>query len=620
MSGEIATRQLLAVAKELEAEGCSWTDFLDAENIDPIDIDDPFARIDWDHYVRAIEAASRHWDPKRLEDIAARSLHLEATSALRDSVALQCDNLDQMMGLLFGPDGMFHNILLSVQYKLERVGRREWHLDMIMKPGYALSEAHCHFGIGVLRELPSHLYENRAEVSLELHEDRAHYRLRVPGWSPWAFFRRRFERSLPNRGLADRLHDAFAQLAIRQLQLQAEAERRAQVEAELAHVERLEALGRLTGGVAHDFNNLLTVIQGQLELISLDATDPKVLERVGVAAQAADKGARLTRQLLAFGRRAALRPESTNANAVIEDMAPMLTSTLGETVDVRSMPATDLANTMVDRGQLETALLNLAINARDAMPDGGTLILETQSVDVDEKDAAQHGSDLNPGPYVVVAVSDTGQGMSPDVLEHAFEPFFSTKEASAGTGLGLSMVWGFLQQSGGTARIRSKVGGGTTVQLYFPEDTRESTAGVTAEPRENIQAPHASPRVRVLVVEDEEDVRRIVVDMLLQLGYEVESAADGETALAALRNNRDVALLLTDVVLPGGMSGPEVAAAAQAIVPTLPVAYMSGYPEAGAINTGSIGPNDILLSKPFSYADLGRTLRTILSLPEAGNG
>ncbi len=607
MPAEIANRQLLSIAHEVAAEGGEWADFLLSANIPFVNVDDSFARLDWDHYVRVMDAAVARWGLERLQDIAFRSVFAEEVASFRDGITVQCDNLDEMMTHLFSNNGAFASVLPCVAYGFEKAGRKHWVVEMTMNPGYELSPAHCHFGVGVMRALPCLLFENEALIELEIQGSSARYHFRVPGWHPLAKLRLRYARSKSNLGLAQRVGDTFNELMVRQARLQAEAERRAEVEAELAHFEKLEALGRLTGSVAHDFNNLLTVIQGQLELLGMDLQDEQLIDRLNVAVHAADRGARLTSQLLAFGRRAALQPESTDVNAVIEGMMPMFASTFDTLiVNVETDLAHDISATFVDRSKLETALLNLAINARDAMPAGGTLAITTTNVEID--DASQ--ADVTPGHYVLVKVSDTGQGIPADVLERVFEPFFSTKEPGGGTGLGLSMVWGFLKQSGGNARISSTIGKGTTVWLYFPAfaDPRQAEP----EPPETTRNPDTvSKDTRILIVEDEEDVRIVVADMLKQLGYEVATAKNADEALETLRATH-FALLLTDVVLPGGMSGPEIAQAARKLQPGLEVIFMSGYPDAEAVSKVSIRPSDTMLSKPFSYNRLSMTLQNVL--------
>ncbi len=611
MAAEIANRQLISIAAELETEGVQWADFLSAENIPFVDLSDSFARIDWQHYVSVMDAAVRRWGLDHLEDIAYRSVFASEVASFRDGVTVQCENLDEMMEYLFGDNGAFGSILPCVEYSFEKLGRRHWRVQMAMVPGYELSSAHCHFGIGVLRALPPLLYESPARVTLDMTSDRAHYDLRVTGWRPLAYLRLRYQRSKPNLGLAQRVGDTFAELMIRQSLLQAEAERRTQVEAELAHLEKLDALGRLTGSVAHDFNNLLTVIQGQLEMLNMEIEDPRQVERLEIATTAADRGARLTSQLLAFGRRATLQPETVNINSVIDDMLPLFSSTFDNLIVVRTNLDADLANTLVDRSQLETALLNLAINAKDAMADGGTITLTTSNVTFDEETAAQAG-DIEPGRYAVVEVRDTGEGIAPNTLEHVFEPFFSTKSPGMGTGLGLSMVWGFLQQSGGCAKIHSQLNEGTTVQLYFPAVEAVQVATNSAQAAPEDRPSQAKPGSHILLVEDEEAVREVVKDMLRQLGYAVTAVGDAESAVASLRADSSFALLLTDVVLPAGRYGPEVASAARDLAPGLPVVYMSGYPEQGEDERSAIGPADVLLSKPFSFNELSQTLEEVL--------
>lgn len=382
------------------------------------------------------------------------------------------------------------------------------------------------------------------------------------------------------------------------------ADRRA-VEEQLAQAQRMDAVSQLMGGVAHDFNNLLAVIVGNLELLrdEVDA-DSKVL--VEQAASAADRGAMLTHRLLAFSRKQPLRPKTTDLNGLVEGMMDLLGRTLGESIEVEPHLAGGLWKAVVDPGQLETALLNLAINARDAMRSNGRLVVETANLRLDASDIDE-GEDLKPGEYVMIAMRDTGEGMTEDVLERAFEPFFTTK--GRGRGLGLSMVFGFIKQSGGHIQIKSEPAEGTTVRMYLPR-------AAEAKARKDVgDAPKTSPRgigEKILVVEDEDHVRDLIVRLLNRLGYQPIEAKNGPTALAMLRDNPDIDLLLTDLGLPGGISGANLAREARRQWPHLKVIYISGYSEHAARYRGRIDENIELIQKPFKKEQLARSIRATL--------
>ena len=370
----------------------------------------------------------------------------------------------------------------------------------------------------------------------------------------------------------------------------------------LARSQRLQAVGSLTGGIAHDFNNLLTVIQGNAELLCdmYSDHDAEAAELAGMIDSAARRGAELTHRLLAFARRQALEPRSIGINALIEDMRGLLQRTLGAHVALELKLGDDLWPALVDPAQLETALLNLVVNARDAMPESGWLTLETANVTLDA-DFAEARHEVTPGDYVRVAVSDTGTGMTPEVLERAFEPFFTTKPKDRGTGLGLSMVYGFVKQSSGHVAVYSEPGEGTTVRLYLP---RAGAAEEVAEKPEIASMPRGE--ASVLLVEDDDLVRRYTHDQLAALGYRVQSAADGFEAKTILESDAPFDLLLTDIVMPGGMSGRDLARIAVELRPELKVLYMSGYTENAIVHHGRLDPGVSLLSKPFRRADLAR--------------
>ena len=377
----------------------------------------------------------------------------------------------------------------------------------------------------------------------------------------------------------------------------------------LARSQRLQAVGELTGGIAHDFNNLLTVIQGNAELLGdmVRDSDDEAAELAGMIDSAAQRGAELTHRLLAFARRQALEPRAVDVNRLVEGMRGLLQRTLGEHVALDLKLGDDLWPALVDPAQLETALLNLVVNARDAMPEGGGLMLETANMTLDA-DYAEARHEVTPGDYVRVAVSDTGTGMAPEVLERAFEPFFTTKPKDRGTGLGLSMVYGFVKQSSGHVAVYSEPGEGTTVRLYLP---RAREAEAVAEKPEIASMPRGE--ARVLLVEDDDLVRRYTRDQLAALGYRVQSAADGFEAKTILESEAPFDLLLTDIVMPGGMSGRDLAGIAVELRPELKVLYMSGYTENAIVHHGRLDPGVSLLSKPFRRADLARKVHEVLA-------
>ncbi len=381
-----------------------------------------------------------------------------------------------------------------------------------------------------------------------------------------------------------------------------------QAEEQLRQAQKMEAVGQLTGGVAHDFNNLLAVISLNAEFVREALEEgSSAAESLESMTRVADRGAELTHRLLAFSRQQTLESKVTDANGLVTGMTGMLRRTLGETVEIETALAEGLWRTLVDPNQLENALLNLAINARDAMPKGGKLTIETANVRLDEDHAAAQG-DLAPGDYVRLSVSDSGTGMAPEVIARVFEPFFTTKDVGRGTGLGLSMVYGFVKQSGGHVTVASEEGRGTTINLYLPKS--EAAAQAAEAP-----ATAEEPPVRgetVLVVEDDADIRRLIAKILDGLGYRVLEAGDGAQALAALERAPGVDLLLSDVVLPGGRSGPEIVAEAQRHHPGLKSLFMSGYAPGGMSHQGRLPEGAALLKKPFTKHDLAQKVRAVL--------
>jgi CheY-like chemotaxis protein len=371
----------------------------------------------------------------------------------------------------------------------------------------------------------------------------------------------------------------------------------------------MDAIGRLTGGVAHDFNNLLAIIHGNSELVRdrLEAgTD--LAEMTDDVIGAAARGAELVKRLLAFARMQHLEPASVDLGERIPNVIGLLQRALGENVQLQVRMAEELWPAIIDPTQVDDALLNLAINSRDAMPDGGTLTIETQNVHLDE-DYAAHHVEVAPGDYVMLAVSDTGTGMEPEVLARAFDPFFTTKEEGQGTGLGLSQVFGWVKQSGGHIKIYSEVGHGTTIKLYLPRAVAEgAVAPAPAEP-----VPPGGDET-ILVVEDNANVRKTVVRQLHDLGYRSVEADSGASALKLVAEGLSFDLLLTDVVMPGGMTGYQLADQLRRARPDTRVLFTSGYTEL-ARSADQLSRRDSLLSKPYRKQDLGRAVRRALDQP-----
>lgn len=397
-------------------------------------------------------------------------------------------------------------------------------------------------------------------------------------------------------------------------------ERRA-IEEQLRQAQKMEIVGQLTGGVAHDFNNLLTVILGQVDLLTQDdgaaPAERDLRDGLDMIAEASQRAAQLTQRLLAFARRQTLNPTLVNPGRVLKQIEPLLRRTIGANVEIEVVQSAGLWDVEIDVNQFENAILNLALNARDAMPDGGRLSIEATNMRVDE-DYAQANADVEPGQYVMVAVTDTGRGMSPDVAARAFEPFFTTKEVGAGTGLGLSMVYGFLRQSGGQAKIYSEPGEGTMVRLYLPRRFNPN------DPEGELPTTHANPlptgNERILLVEDDDLVRAFVSRSLDQLGYRVMPVADGPAAIRLLESGERFDLLLTDVVLPGGMSGRQVADAVTQLQPDILILYASGYSDNAIVHHGRLDHDVEFLSKPFSQTQLATKVRKLLDAPGAQPG
>jgi len=405
-----------------------------------------------------------------------------------------------------------------------------------------------------------------------------------------------------------------AEEAVRQLNNSLEArirERTTELEkthAQLRQSQKLEAIGQLTGGVAHDFNNVLQVISGNLQLLQMSlAGNPEAQRRLETAAFAADRGAKLSSQLLAFARRHPLQPASTNIGRILRGMDDLLRRALGESVQIETVVAGGLWTTLVDPHQLENVILNLAINARDAMKGEGRLTLELNNAMLDDH-YVLHEPEVIAGQYVMLAISDTGCGMPPEVIARAFEPFFTTKREGEGTGLGLSMAYGFVKQSNGHIRIYSEVGSGTTIKIYLPRSMQPEVELPNLR-----NAPVVGGSETILVVEDDLAVQATVVDMLQALGYRVLKANDGQGALTILQSGIPIDMLFTDVVMPGPVRSIEVARQAKEMFPDIEVLFTSGYTQNAIVHGGRLDPGVELISKPYRRDELARKIRQLFA-------
>jgi CheY-like chemotaxis protein len=369
----------------------------------------------------------------------------------------------------------------------------------------------------------------------------------------------------------------------------------------------MEAIGQLTGGVAHDFNNLLQVISGNLQLLAKDIVgNERAQRRVATAHLAVNRGAKLASQLLAFGRRQALEPKVVNIGRLVAGMDELLRRALGEAIEIETIGAGGLWNTMIDPANLENAIVNLAINARDAMDGAGKLTIEVGNVSLDGAYAKAH-AEVTPGQFVMLAVTDTGSGMTAEVAAQAFEPFFSTKPEGQGTGLGLSMVYGFVKQSHGHIKIYSEVGHGTTVKLYLPRTNRKEEALFVPD-----QETVTGGTETILIAEDDDEVRATAVEMLTDLGYRVYKARDAVSALSVIEKGHAIDLLFTDVVMPGDLKSPELARRARERLPGIAVLFTSGYTENAIVHGGRLDAGVNLLPKPYSRDALARKVRQVL--------
>ena len=404
-----------------------------------------------------------------------------------------------------------------------------------------------------------------------------------------------------NQHLRDMNNTLEERIAVRTSELQGTYE-------QLQQSQKLEAIGKLTGGVAHDFNNILQVIISNLQMAQMELPENHPCHRrVEAAAYAADRGTKLSSQLLAFARRQPLQPKAINLGRVVREMDELLRRALGESIEIETVVSAGLWITAVDVHQLENAILNIAINSRDAMNGEGRLTLELGNVMLDDHYVSSE-IDVPAGQYVMLAISDTGCGMPQETMSHAFEPFFTTKREGEGTGLGLSMVFGFVKQSNGHIRIYSEVNSGTTVKIYLPRcDLAEEVVS------EIVARPVVGGTETILVVEDDLIVQATAVDMLTALGYRVLKANDGESALIVLQSGVPVDLLFTDVVMPGPVRSPELAKQAKQLLPNIEVLFTSGYTQNAIVHGGRLDPGVELISKPYRREDLARKIRHMLS-------
>jgi signal transduction histidine kinase/CheY-like chemotaxis protein len=402
-----------------------------------------------------------------------------------------------------------------------------------------------------------------------------------------------------------------AELSDANAKLTAEIKHRQDVEAQVVQMQKIEAVGQLTGGIAHDFNNMLAVVLGSLRLLErrLQRGDANVQKYVDGAIEGAERAATLTRRLLAFSRQQPLAPKVIDSNKLISGMSEILRRTIPENIQIETVLAGGLWNAFADAPGLENAIINLAANARDAMPGGGKLTIETANAYLDDSYAFMH-TDVKAGQYVMIAIADTGVGMPPDLAARAVDPFFTTKPAGEGTGLGLSQVHGFMKQSNGHFKIYSEPGHGTTIKLYLPRHfgSAEDAGDVQSK---SASAPMARHAETILVVEDEAAVRRLAVEMLLELGYAPLEAATAQAALRLLDAHPEIALLLTDVIMPG-MNGRALAEEAQKRRPGLPVLFTTGYTRNAIVHHGVLDPGVQVLIKPYSLDTLANKLSNML--------
>ncbi|WP_245259738.1 response regulator [Methylopila sp. 73B] len=397
------------------------------------------------------------------------------------------------------------------------------------------------------------------------------------------------------------------------LQLREEVAERERAEEQLRQAQKMEAVGQLTGGIAHDFNNMLTGVMGSLDIIRrrIDSGRLDDLDRFMTAAStSAQRAANLTQRLLAFSRRQSLDPRAIDVNGLVRSLEELMLRTIGESIVLRLALAERLNSAVADANQLESAILNLAINARDAMPDGGALTVETRAVQIEPGEQFED-RDLPAGAYIVITITDTGVGMSKETIKKVFDPFFTTKPIGQGTGLGLSMVYGFAKQSGGQAKVSSRVGQGTSVSLYLPSAGSSFVQAGAVQPVGQLIADGDGERV--LIVEDEDAVRQVLREALNELGYRTEEAADGPAALRLLTSETRFDMMISDVGLPG-MNGRQLADEARVARPSLPILFVTGYAENAEMRAGFLGANMSMITKPFTLETVAEKVRSMLAV------
>jgi len=407
-------------------------------------------------------------------------------------------------------------------------------------------------------------------------------------------------------------HQLEDRVAERTAALQAEVTERGQVEAQLRQMQKMESIGQLTGGIAHDFNNMLAIVIGSLDMAKrrlVGSEHPKILQCIDNASQGAQRAATLTARLLAFSRQQPLAPQAVQANQLVSGMSELLRRTIGEHIRVETILAGGLWHAFADPSQLESAILNLAVNARDAMPDGGKLTIETANTELDDRYARGH-AEVEPGQYVMIGVSDSGTGMPPEVIERAFDPFYTTKGVGKGTGLGLSQVYGYVKQSGGHVKIYSEIGQGTIVKIYLPRHLG-ATGAVTESEKGRAELPTGAVEEIILVVEDEEQVRHMTVDALRELGYTIVQAADANQALEQLAVQPRLDLMFTDIVMPD-MNGRELADRVRVLRPDIAILFTTGYTRNAVVHNGMLDAGVAFLPKPFTIAQLAWKVREVL--------
>ncbi len=475
-----------------------------------------------------------------------------------------------------------------------QAANQAWTTLLGWQPDEVVGRNHLHFIHPDDRSAAEAALGIAAVEELRVYEDRYRHKDGTYHWVSWV--------AAPADGLiyASGRHQTAEKEAAAKL---------AATQEQLRQSQKMELLGQLTGGIAHDFNNLLGIVQLNLELIRERLShDPDADEMAGMALQATGRGASLTHQLLAYARQQPLEPRTVNIETLLSGMAGLLQRTLGEGIEIKTIMPADLWTTSIDAHQLENALLNLGVNARHAMPDGGKLIIEASNKVLDDL-YVELNPDVAPGSYVAVAVTDTGTGMPPDILQRALEPFFTTKPVGKGSGLGLSMVHGFVKQSGGHIKIYSEPDIGTTINLYLP---RACTGADSESAPSRPEVPASGGGELVLVVEDDPLLRGLTRKILAGLGYRTIDVEDGPSACAVFDLVDRIDLLLTDIVLPKGMYGPEIARLARLRLPDIKVLYMSGYPRDAVFRDRVMDTGTHLLSKPFSKAALAGIVRQVL--------